>query len=88
MTQAGKNKQKELKDVDPQLCKDDQDKAKEDIEEKFKNKTLFTMREPTPGEKRLANILGDTEGDEAQIKAQIAALDNKSASADDKSDKP
>ena len=43
------------------------------------------MREPTAGEKKLASILGATEGDEESIKAQIAALDkgHGNASADE-----
>lgn len=81
LTAAGKKKQSELKAIDPQLCKDDQEKAKEDIEEKYKNQALVTEHEVTAGEKRLANILGASEADEEQIKAQIAALDNSHGSA-------
>ena len=43
------------------------------------------MHEVTAGEKKLASILGASEGEEEQIKAQIAALDkgHGNASADD-----
>ena len=38
-----------IKNIDKALCKDDQQKAREDIDEMFKGKVLFEMKdEPSP----------------------------------------
>ena len=45
MTEQGKKRQELIKNIDKDLSKDDQQKAREDIDEMFKGKVLFEMKD-------------------------------------------
>lgn len=45
LTEQGKKRQELIKNIDKDLSKDDQQKAREDIDEMFKGKVLFEMKD-------------------------------------------
>ena len=75
LTQAGQQKEDEIKNIDPDLSKEDQAQAKDDINEKFKNQQLTKEKEYSESDKKVAAILASAAGEE-EIKAKLAEIDN------------
>jgi hypothetical protein len=66
--------------IDKDLSKDDQQKAKEDIEESFKGKQLFEMVDPPSPHVQRAEQLAEvvtSSSSEEQIKAKLQAIESR-----------
>lgn len=69
-----------ISNIDKDLSKDDQQKAKEDIDEMFKGKTLFEMKDEQPAKVQRAEQLAEivtSSSSEEQIKAKLQAIESR-----------